>query len=325
MRRKVVNKDGRKKAFIGAIVGTVAGIAGDLVSANKKKKAEEAAFIKQQTEQNRIDGLNQAATMTTNYADQSYVDQYKDKITLKAGGKMKIKKGNKTDRLVQAKKFALGGIGDPGKKKVASNSYPAVPKELNNPKAWTNVNYTTKGGNLITQENLDASAKNGLDFNNDPRLLGDYIDGLNTNIPKPMSTAPTVIKTGRENMAYESESIHGQKIGGRVFKAGGRKKFEGGGNEDGIDWGKEGAEAVSGVGGLVTSLFSKPTAPKVVKKSDGISMIDPKTNLTANTYQLDANGQPIMDINKGIVPVAPQYTDRMMQAKYGMRTRVKSK
>jgi len=109
MEKRVLNKNGRDKKFIGAIVGTVAGLAGNLIGAKKRRKAEEADLKEQQAEQYKLEGIQQAAAMTSQYANQDYVDQYKNKVVLKAGGKMKAKKGNKGDRVEYNKKFAVGG------------------------------------------------------------------------------------------------------------------------------------------------------------------------------------------------------------------------
>lgn len=106
MKNKIVK---RNKAFIGAIIGAVGNIVGSAISANKKKKAEEKAFKMQQEEQYRQDSLAAAQAMTQSYSNQDYVDEYKKKIVLKNGGKMKIKKSNYTDRIKNQKKYACGG------------------------------------------------------------------------------------------------------------------------------------------------------------------------------------------------------------------------
>lgn len=106
MKNKVVK---RNKAFIGAIIGAVGNIVGSAISANKKKKAEEKAFKMQQEEQYRQDSLAAAQAMTQSYANQDYVDEYKKKVVLKNGGKMKTKQGNYTDRIKNQKKYACGG------------------------------------------------------------------------------------------------------------------------------------------------------------------------------------------------------------------------
>lgn len=106
MKNKVVK---RNKAFIGAIIGAVGNIVGSAISAKKKKKAEEQAFKMQQEEQYRQDSLAAAQTMTQSYANQDYVDEYKKKVVLKNGGKMKTKQSNYTDRIKNQKKYACGG------------------------------------------------------------------------------------------------------------------------------------------------------------------------------------------------------------------------
>ena len=106
MKNKIIKRD---KAFIGAVIGAVGNIVGSVISANKKKKAEEKAFKMQQEEQYRQDALSAAQAMTESYANQDYVNEYKKKVVLKNGGEMKIKKSNYTDRIKNQKKYACGG------------------------------------------------------------------------------------------------------------------------------------------------------------------------------------------------------------------------
>lgn len=77
----------RQKAFIGAVIGAAASIAGGIIKGNKQKKAQEKA----QAEQDHRDALQNARALTSAYANQDYVDQYNDKLTLKCGGKVRCK------------------------------------------------------------------------------------------------------------------------------------------------------------------------------------------------------------------------------------------
>ena len=106
MKNKVVK---RNKAFLGSIIGAVGGVIGSAIGAAKTRKAEEKAFKIQQEEQYRRDSLAAAQAMTQSYANQDYVDEYKKKVVLKNGGKMKIKKTNYTDRINNQKKYVCGG------------------------------------------------------------------------------------------------------------------------------------------------------------------------------------------------------------------------
>lgn len=102
MKNKIVKRD---KAFLGSIIGAVGGVIGSAIGAAKKRKA----FKMQQEEQYRQDSLAAAQAMTQSYANQDYVDEYKKKVILKNGGKMKIKETNYTDRINNQKKYACGG------------------------------------------------------------------------------------------------------------------------------------------------------------------------------------------------------------------------
>lgn len=93
----------RQKAFIGAVIGAAASIAGGIIRGNKQKKAQEKA----QAEQNHKDALQNAQALTSAYANQDYVEQYNDKLTLKCGGKVR-RKANFGTELVQA----LPGLGN---------------------------------------------------------------------------------------------------------------------------------------------------------------------------------------------------------------------
>lgn len=100
MKRKIVKQDTRNKAFLGAIIGTVSNVIGGAISRRKQRKAQEKA----QAQQTELEGYQQAAAMSSAYANQDYVNEYRNKITLKNGGKVKT-----NDRIKVAKKFACGG------------------------------------------------------------------------------------------------------------------------------------------------------------------------------------------------------------------------
>lgn len=83
----------RQKAFIGAIIGAAASIAGGIIKGNKQKKAQEKA----QAAQDHKDALQNAQALTSAYANQDYVGQYNDKLTLKCGGRVRRKAGFGTE------------------------------------------------------------------------------------------------------------------------------------------------------------------------------------------------------------------------------------
>lgn len=93
----------RNKAFIGAIVDTVTQLISGPIMAHRQKKFME----EQQFNQNMIDGKNQAAALSSSINNQDYIDDYKDKITMKVGGK--YKKRNNSDRITREKQFKCGG------------------------------------------------------------------------------------------------------------------------------------------------------------------------------------------------------------------------
>lgn len=276
MKRKVVKKNGRDKAFIGAIIGAVAGIAGNIIDGNKKRKAEELAFQQQQAAQTKADGYAQAQAMSAGLADQGYAKEYKKKVVLKGGGKVS------SNKVSSAQKMSVGGrdkYQDGGVKKV------------------NNTN------NLVKQD-YDKLVKRK--------------DSL-TNAKKD----PRWYETSRD--IQQKIDITDKYINSKSFDNV-RKKFEEGGFMKSLigTGGVGGAvsSSIGGLAGLAGSLFNKVSAPKMIQKSDGFSAEGTK-KLTANDYQVDANGNPIVNpiVPNTIQPPNPQQYDRMELAKFGKRKR----
>lgn len=175
--RKIVKRDNRKKAFLGALIGGVASIAGSAIGTAKRRKAEREKLKQQQIEQNQNDAKVQAQALTASVADQDYVDEYNKKVTLKMGGNKKFNDRIKSNKTKSNRIFKCGG-----QKKA-------------------------KMGSLIGQ--------NG--------------------------------------------------VGGEI------------------------GDAMSGIGGLVNSLFTPSSAPKQVKKADGFSTTGPKVEIKTPDYMNNTN------------------------------------
>lgn len=107
--RKIVKRDNRKKAFLGAIIGGVASIAGSAIGAAKKRKIEREKLKQQQIEQNQNDAKAQAQALTASVADQDYVDEYNKKVTLKMGGNKKFNDRIKSNKTKSNRIFKCGG------------------------------------------------------------------------------------------------------------------------------------------------------------------------------------------------------------------------
>lgn len=358
MKHKVYKQGKRDKAFLGAIIGpaigAVAGIAGSLISGKKKAKADEEALAQQQADQTRTEGIQQAAAMTSTYANQDYVDQYLNKITLKGGGKVKLSQnlnknlnknlnGNlngkvgkslnknlNNDRIGMTKKFAMGG-----RKKalfglddalvgsvigaVGQGVSGAIDKSYNNNSQVNIPGATTAIANITANNKAAASA-------DARKLIKPLPSAIGT---KALDLTPTINTT-----------LDVQPINTNLYKNGGKKKYKLGGGykpmntEDdrpkaGFGSFLSGAlGAVSGVSSLIGAFAKKSDAPKTLVKSDGFSSAAPKTGLVQNSYQVDANGVPIQNVNdptQVVDPttgVAPVYTDRIAQAaKMGTKVR----
>lgn len=95
----------RNKAFLGAIIGAVAGIGSSILGGVMNKNSSEKAQRQQQISQNRKDTYSMAQNLSNAYGNQEYVDEFNKRITFKKGGKM----NTKDDRLIREKKFACGG------------------------------------------------------------------------------------------------------------------------------------------------------------------------------------------------------------------------
>lgn len=107
--KKVIKTDNRKKAFLGALIGGVASIAGSAIGAAKRRKAEREKLKQQQIEQNQNDAKAQAQALTASVADQDYVDEYNKKVTLKMGGNKKFNDRIKSNKTKSNRIFKCGG------------------------------------------------------------------------------------------------------------------------------------------------------------------------------------------------------------------------
>lgn len=108
-------KTKRNKAWLGAVIGAVGGIAGGLLGASASKKAANRQYELQKEQwetsqklQNRKDTLAEAQNLSNRYSNQDYVDDLKNRITFKNGGKMNKVNFNKRFKCGGRKKAANG-------------------------------------------------------------------------------------------------------------------------------------------------------------------------------------------------------------------------
>ena len=156
MKAKVINSNGRDKKFIGAAVGLAANVVGGLIGRAKEKRAakkQAQANAASGVMQNKANDAETAAAMSEQFQNQEYVDQMKDKLSFKNGGKTKVS---------IARKDACGG-----RKKALFGS-----KAKNN-NTTTSGNNTTAGNNT-TNGNNQAKQDNKAAVNNEvsPALSG---------------------------------------------------------------------------------------------------------------------------------------------------------
>lgn len=294
--KKVVVK--RKKAFIGAAIGAVSGIAGSLFGAAKKRKQERAMLKQQQEEQNKIETYQNAQALSSGVADQSYVEDYQKKVTLKMGGysdrtKSKKKIVNRIYRCGGRKKAELGT--DAGSK-------------------WTKQDT----GDLIT--GLSVGIQNGLNAatgtptNTVPQFTSSNAKTLQNN---------QLAQEAKNKRIVDSNTV--QPTAGNKYTTASTARL---GTRRKAAIGAEIGSAAGGVGSLVGSLFQSSTAPKQVKKAVGFSSSAPKVGIQKPDYQQNAgNGEQIVDGNivNGANPTNDVYKNRTDAYRCGGRKRMKRK
>lgn len=282
----------RDKKFIGAAIGAVANIAGGVLGGIKQKKLakqQAAEAEKQAFAQNSVDASQQAAAMSSSYADQQYVDDYKSKIALKNGGKVKTK-----DRVQVAKKYAMGGR---SKKLFGMND-----KQI------------TKANNIVSMLDTVGTAATNIATGGQSNIkpitnYGDTVTANNLEKNKEIARQAELARTGKNPQ--------------QIMKCGGRKKKAFG------DVMGEVAGAAGGVSGLVSSLVGpKQKVQSTNTPKTGYAYSAPKTGLVQNSYQTDANGNPVnATTTDGVVGTLDmsnnQYKDRLATAKMGTRKRRK--
>lgn len=294
--KKVVVK--RKKAFIGAAIGAVSGIAGSLFGAAKKRKQERAMLKQQQEEQNKIETYQNAQALSSGVADQSYVEDYQKKVTLKMGGysdrtKSKKKIVNRIYRCGGRKKAELGT--DAGSK-------------------WTKQDT----GDLITGLSVGIqnglSAASGTPTNTVPQFTPSNAKTLQNN---------QLAQEAKNKRIVDSNTV--QPTAGNKYSTASTARF---GTRRKAAIGTEIGAAAGGVGSLVGSLFQSTAAPKQVKKAVGFSSSAPKVGIQKPDYKQNAgNREQIVDGN--IVNPAnltnDVYKNRTDTYRCGGRKRVKRK
>lgn len=200
----------RKKAFIGTIAGSVIGaglqIAASAIQANKERKAME----EQQQMQNKLDATKQAAALTSAYGNQEYVDDFKKKITLKAGGK--YKRVNNSDRITKEKQFKCGG-----RKKAE------IGTEIGNAAGGVMQGIAAIAGaamqpkkRIIQSETMDMSTK----INNGTK---DYQTDANGNViqPQPQDNTNNTIQTNpvtKPQNAFAVDRPSSARLGIKKYK-----------------------------------------------------------------------------------------------------------
>lgn len=253
MKRRIINNNGRPKAFIGAAIGAVGNIVGSAISAHNQKKM----MRQQQKEQVKQEGFQKAAAMSSQYANQDYVEQYDDKIALKCGGKAKY-----ADRIGFAKKYKCGGrkkagIGTEIKDDIA---------DLKNSFNKDNI------GNTISTI-LNASSN--------------FINPNSFNPANEVSAAPTTIASIQKNKAVAQEADERKQQQTSSAKYGTRKKAAFGlGEMIGGIGNAAGAAMQGATPGIKKSIGYSYDAPKtgIEKNSYQVDENGNPINVVNNTY-----------------------------------------
>lgn len=87
----------RNKAFLGALIGAGISLLGGAISGAISNNASKKAQRRAQIAQNKSDTYEMAQNLSAGYGDQSYVDELKDRVTFRAGGKHKAADGGNFD------------------------------------------------------------------------------------------------------------------------------------------------------------------------------------------------------------------------------------
>lgn len=265
--KKVVVK--RKKAFIGAAIGAIGGIAGSIFGAAKKRKQEREMLKQQQTEQNKQDTYAEAQARSTDIANQDYVDDYQKKVTLRMGGyvdrvKSKKKTNQKVLRCGGRKKAELGT--DSGSK-------------------WTKTDTTDLINGLSSGIQNVINASTG----NYAAVISQINTGTATNLQNNKITQDAKNKRIIDSNTDQSSKL---AVAGNKYTTSSTARY---GCRKKAGLGSEIGSAAGGIGSLVGSLFSSSKAPKQVKKAVGFSSSAPKIGIQKPDYQqnLDSNGQVV--------------------------------
>lgn len=152
----------RRKAFIGAAVAGVTSLIGSVAGGLMQKNAAKRKAEQEQEQANRQNTFQQASILSEIANNQEFVDEYKNKITLKAGGKMKL--NNKyEDRIEVDKRFACGGRKRKacgGRKKAEFGINDAITSVTNlaNPLISQSFN---NDNNVVTTNSASYAGRNG--------------------------------------------------------------------------------------------------------------------------------------------------------------------
>lgn len=252
----------------------------------------------QQEEQNKIETYQNAQALSSGVADQSYVEDYQKKVTLKMGGyadrtKSKKKIVNRIYRCGGRKKAELGT--DAGSK-------------------WTKQDT----GDLITGLSVGVqnglSAATGTPTNTVPQFTSSNAKTLQNN---------QLAQEAKNKRIVDSDTV--QPTAGNKYAIASTARF---GTRRKAAIGAEIGAAAGGVGSLVGSLFQSTTAPKQVKKAVGFSSSAPKVGIQKPDYQQNAgNREQIVDgtIVNPANPTNDVYKNRTDTYRCGGRKRVKRK
>ena len=247
---------------------------------------------------NKTETYQNAQALSSGVVDQSYVEDYQKKVTLKMGGyadrtKSKKKIVNRIYRCGGRKKAELGT--DTGSK-------------------WTKQDT----GDLIT--GLSTGVQNGLSI-----AAGTPINTVPQFTPSNAKTLQNnqLAQEAKNKRIVDSNTV--QPTAGNKYSTASTARF---GTRRKAAIGAEIGAAAGGVGSLVGSLFQSTAAPKQVKKAVGFSSSAPKVGIQKPDYQQNAgNGEQIVDGN--IVNPANSTNDvhknRIDTYRCGGRKRVKRK
>ena len=195
----------RRKAFLGAIIGAVTGIAGSAISAASQRKAQE----KQIKRENYINRNQSANNLSAAYSNEEYVDDFLNKTTFKYGGNKTMACGNrKTAEMGILERYKKQLEQREKDRKVANAIAEQKRRKANARRVSAQRERATYMTKLYAEAKKRLSAKNTKPFPYSSPFVRNYTNE-SYNTPSYASSAPVRITTNtQKSIAKPTSSVN---------------------------------------------------------------------------------------------------------------------